>query len=189
MTRWDKEVELFVKLGYYGLTTGRGKQRFSPYPQTGNSTTDNAAIQTLGEEYTDTWQHSSFDQRLPSHRARAALILLPTLPSYILARWGSGLTRLNPRISVLLKALPTAFEVASEINLAVFYLRGTYYDLVKRLLGIQHVRQTLNLFALRFIEPLLDIIASAGPTYSTTIVFPAWNTPRGSAPSPANILY
>jgi len=26
-----------------------------------------------------------------------------------------------------------------EVNLAVFYLRGTYYDLVKRLLGIQHV--------------------------------------------------
>ena len=26
-----------------------------------------------------------------------------------------------------------------EVNLAVFYMRGVYYDLVKRLLGIQHV--------------------------------------------------
>jgi hypothetical protein len=25
LTRWDKEVELLVKLGYYGLTTGRGE--------------------------------------------------------------------------------------------------------------------------------------------------------------------
>jgi len=120
LTRWDKEVELLVKLGYFGLTTGR-------------------AIQTLGEEYTDIWQHSSFDERVPSHRTRAALILLPTLPSYILARWGSGLANMEPRIATLLQALPTTFEVASEINLAIFYLRGTYYDVAKRLLGIQHL--------------------------------------------------
>jgi peroxin-10 len=25
LTRWDKEIELLVKLGYYGLTTGRGQ--------------------------------------------------------------------------------------------------------------------------------------------------------------------
>ena len=25
LTRWDKEIELFVKLLYYGLTTGRGE--------------------------------------------------------------------------------------------------------------------------------------------------------------------
>jgi peroxin-10 len=102
--------------------------------------TGNIAIQTLGEEYTDIWQHSSFDERVPSHRTRAALILLPTLPSYILARWGSGLANMEPRIATLLQALPTTFEVASEINLAIFYLRGTYYDVAKRLLGIQHVR-------------------------------------------------
>jgi len=120
LTRWDKEVELLVKLGYYGLTTGR-------------------AIQTLGEEYTDIWQHSSFDDRMPSYRTRAALILLPTLPSYVLARWGSGLANLGPRTAALLRALPTTFEVASEINLAIFYLRGIYYDISKRILGIRHL--------------------------------------------------
>jgi peroxin-10 len=97
------------------------------------------AIQTLGEEYTDVWQHSTSDDRVPSYRARAALILLPTLPSYVLARWGSGLANLEPRVAALLRALPTAFQVASEINLAIFYLRGTYYDVAKRLLGIRHV--------------------------------------------------
>lgn len=98
------------------------------------------AIQTLGEEYTDVWQHSAFTERVPSYRARAALILLPTLPSYALARWGSGLANVEPRLAAFLKALPTAFEVASEVNLAIFYLRGTYYDVAKRLLGIRHVR-------------------------------------------------
>ncbi|KAF7367357.1 Peroxisome assembly protein PER8 [Mycena sanguinolenta] len=41
LSRWDKEVDLLVKLGYYGLTTAR-------------------ATQTLGEEYTDIWQYSAF---------------------------------------------------------------------------------------------------------------------------------
>ncbi|KIM84644.1 hypothetical protein PILCRDRAFT_67658 [Piloderma croceum F 1598] len=120
LTQWDKEIELLVKLGYYGLTTGR-------------------AIQTLGEEYTDIWQHSSLAERVPSYRARAALILLPTLPSYVLARWGSVLVNLEPRIATILRALPTVFEISSEINLAIFYLRGTYYDVAKRLLGVRHL--------------------------------------------------
>lgn len=29
--------------------------------------------------------------------------------------------------------------MATEVNLAIFYLRGTYYDLTKRILGIRHV--------------------------------------------------
>jgi len=66
-------------------------------------------------------------------------MLLPTLPSYILARWGSGLANMEPRIAALLRALPTTFEVTSEINLAIFYLRGTYYDVAKRLFGIRHL--------------------------------------------------
>jgi peroxin-10 len=101
---------------------------------------DTIAIQTLGEEYTDIWQHSSLAERVPSYRARAALILLPTLPSYVLARWGSVLVNLEPRIATILRALPTIFEISSEINLAIFYLRGTYYDVAKRLLGVRHVR-------------------------------------------------
>jgi len=120
LTRWDKEIELLVKLGYYGLTAGR-------------------AVQTLGEEYTDIWPHSLVEQRWPSTRARAALILLPTLPTYLLARSASRLSGAGPRAVYLLKALPKVLEVFSEVNLAIFYLRGTYYDLVKRALRIQHV--------------------------------------------------
>jgi len=127
-----------VKLGYYGLTTGRGKCVFAIHTQP--CSRDQLAIQTLGEEYTNVWQHSSFNDKVPSYRARVALILLPTLPSYVLARWGSGLANLEPRIAALLRALPNMLQVVSEINLAVFYFRGTYYDLAKRLVGIRHVR-------------------------------------------------
>jgi len=112
-------VELLVKLVYYGFTTGR-------------------AIQTLGEEYTDIWQHSAFTRRIPSYRIRAALILMPTLPSYLLARWASGFFLCSPRLAAILKTLPITFEVISEINLAVFYFFGTYYDVAKRILGIRH---------------------------------------------------
>jgi peroxin-10 len=96
------------------------------------------AVQTLGEEYTDIWEYSS-DGGTPSRSLRAALIILPTLPSYVLARWGSHIGALSPRAGELLKALQVCLEVGTEINLAVFYLRGTYYDLVKRVLGIRHV--------------------------------------------------
>ncbi|KAJ7456478.1 Pex12 amino terminal region-domain-containing protein [Mycena latifolia] len=123
LSRWDKEVDLLVKLGYYGLTTAR-------------------ATQTLGEEYTDIWQYSALQRVVPPSRlARAALVLLPTVPAYLLAR----LDDLFPvdgqpsRFRKTLKTLPGALEVLAELNLAIFYINGTYYDLVKRFLGIRKV--------------------------------------------------
>lgn len=98
------------------------------------------ATQTLGEEYTGIWLHSSRPAGLPSQRLRAALILLPTLPTYLVARWGSSVPQ-GTRLHTVLHKVPTLLEVLSEINLAVFYLRGTYYSLAKRVLGIRYVRQ------------------------------------------------
>ncbi|KAF8060990.1 Pex12 amino terminal region-domain-containing protein [Lyophyllum atratum] len=122
LTRWDKEVALLVGLLYHGVTTGR-------------------AVQTLGEEYTDIWQISSGDRLPPPSRTRAGLILLPTLSAYALGRLASAhsLRERYPRTGKLLKTLPSWLEVAFEINLAVFYLRGTYYDVVKRVFGILHI--------------------------------------------------
>lgn len=140
LTRWDKEADLLVKLVYYGLTTGRGKSsvwgRLSP-------PTSPTATQTLGEEYTDIWQYSASSRLAPpSPRARAGLILLPTLSAYVLGRWGHtpSFNERYPSVGKLLKILPVGLEVLAEVNLAIFYLKGTYYDIVKRLLGIQHVR-------------------------------------------------
>ncbi|KAF8139912.1 Pex12 amino terminal region-domain-containing protein [Boletus edulis] len=123
LLKWDKEVDLVLKLLYYGLTIGR-------------------AVQTLGEEYTDTWQHSAFSSKVPSRASRIALVLVPTLPPYILAKWGSHLSSLSPRVAGALRILPMSLEVAAEVNLAIFYLRGTYYDLTKRILGIRHISTT-----------------------------------------------
>ncbi|KAF9478719.1 peroxisome assembly protein per8 [Pholiota conissans] len=123
LTRWDKELDLLVKLCYYGLTTGR-------------------AIQTLGEEYTDIWQHSSHNSSVPpSASIRAVLIIVSLVPSYVLGRWGQSqaLIRRHPNTAKGLRKLPHLLDAITEVNLAIFYMKGTYYDLVKRLIGIQHI--------------------------------------------------
>jgi peroxin-10 len=38
-----------------------------------------------------------------------------------------------------MKSLPLLLDIASEVNLAIFYLKGTYYDLAKRVLGVRQV--------------------------------------------------
>ncbi|KAI9445542.1 Pex12 amino terminal region-domain-containing protein [Lactarius indigo] len=120
LTRFDKEVELSVRLIYHALTTGR-------------------AIQTLGEEYTNTWVHLKW-ARVP--RIRAALVLLPTIPSYLLARLGPPLYARYPRSKDIATAAVNVIELASEINVALFYITGVYYRLVQRLLGVPHTSAT-----------------------------------------------
>ncbi|KAF7310510.1 Peroxisome assembly protein PER8 [Mycena chlorophos] len=126
LSRWEKEVDLLVKLVYYGLTTVR-------------------ATQTLGEEYTDIWQYSSFHRAVPPPPLmRAALVLLPTLPGYLVARMDDWLPmhRIPAGWRTTLKRIPSILEVLAELNLAAFYIQGVYYDLVKRVLGIRKVSST-----------------------------------------------
>lgn len=107
-----------------------------------NDLSRSPATQTLGEEYTDIWQYSIFNKSTPpSPLARVVLILLSVVPSYLLGKWGNALNNTShPERAKWFKTVPTALEVVAELNLALFYLRGTYYDPVKRLMGIQHVR-------------------------------------------------
>ncbi|GJE87842.1 peroxin family protein [Phanerochaete sordida] len=123
LSRWDKEIGLFVKLVYYGLTVGQ-------------------ATQTLGEEYTGIWQHSLQTDAPPSRNLRLILILLPTLPSYVAAKWGSTLPQ-GSKLSSTLRRIPQVLEILSEINLATFYLRGAYYHLTRRLLRMRYISGTL----------------------------------------------
>jgi peroxin-10 len=95
------------------------------------------AIQTLGEEYTNVWVHLKW-ARAP--RIRAALVLLPTIPSYLLARLGPPLYARYPRFKDVATAAVNVIELATEINVALFYITGVYYRLVPRLLGVPHVR-------------------------------------------------
>lgn len=147
LTRFDKEVELSVRLVYHALTTGRGQSPPSQsIPQTARSLIPNIlfflAIQTLGEEYTNVWAHPKWAR---SPRIRAALVLLPTIPSYILARLGPPLFSCYPRSKGVVTAVMGALDVAGEVNLAMFYISGVYYRLVRRLLGVPHVRAQLSL--------------------------------------------
>ena len=94
-----------------------------------------------------------------------------------------------PRIAKLLKLLPSLVDIAAEINLAIFYLRGTYYDLSKRLLGIQLVRL---FFLIRCMPPLIIIEAVLGfrrSTYTATVLFIVGSTTRHSPPPPFVSLY
>jgi hypothetical protein len=88
----------------------------------------------LGEEYTDIWPRSSRTHRNPTRWRLALLVLWPALPSYALARLGSKLSSHS-----VFRKLPTLLEVAAEVNLALFYMGGTYHEIVKRLLGVQYV--------------------------------------------------
>ena len=101
-----------------------------------------AATQTLGEEYTGIWQYSSSSQTVPpSSLIRTTLIILSFAPSYFIGRLGQNvaLNNRHPNVSTWLKRLPSVLDIVTEINLAIFYLRGNYYDLVKRIMGIHHV--------------------------------------------------
>jgi len=105
------------------------------------------------------------------------------------------LANLGPRTAALLRALPTAFEVASEINLAIFYLRGTYYDVAKRLLGIRHASSLPAnphtrppsysllgvLLAIRLLHRLISFVRSASTKGLS-------ETSKGKQPAPSSHL-
>jgi len=115
---WEKEVELFVRLVYYGLMTGRNTQ-------------------TLGEEYTDTWS-LPFSNHRSGLNKNMAFVVIPAFSSYILTKlsiWHLP----NDTMDRILHALPDFVGLASEVNLALFYLQGTYYDLTRRLLRIRNI--------------------------------------------------
>ena len=97
------------------------------------------AAQTLGEEYTDIWQSTSSGVGVSQSR-RLALILLPVLPVYVAARLNVRYPPGDSTLGKVRQSLPATLEIVGEINLALFYLRGVYYDLVKRVLGIRYVR-------------------------------------------------
>ena len=105
--------------------------------------TPSTAVQTLGEEYTDIWQSTAGCAGL-SQRRRLALILLPVLPTYVVAKLNVRYPPGDSTLGKVRQSLPATLEIAGEVNLALFYLRGVYYDLVKRVLGIRYVRVLCN---------------------------------------------
>ncbi|KAF8682743.1 peroxisome biogenesis factor 10 [Rhizoctonia solani] len=126
-SRWlyrrEAEVELAANVLYSSITCLR-------------------ATQTLGEEYVGMWAYSFNTKSLPSRKLRAALILLPGLPSYIHSKLSSQMAN-NSSLYTYLRALPAIVETAAEINLVFFYMTGTYYSLIKRIIGVRHISSIL----------------------------------------------
>ncbi|KAF8309840.1 hypothetical protein DL93DRAFT_2158167 [Clavulina sp. PMI_390] len=174
LTRWSLEVDLLAKLIYYGLTTLRGTQ-------------------TLGEEYTDIRRIHSTSRRFPRFKLRLALILLPTLPPYILSRFSRRASSMgrsrDSLLARLLRASPGVFELLAELNLAAFYIGSgsvAPYTIAERVLGIRHMASTPSdpnqrppsysllgiLLAIRLIYRIQGIVSSVLPKSSTATSSP-----------------
>jgi peroxin-10 len=68
---------------------------------------------------------------------RATLVLTPAFLSYGISRFWS---RLPARYAFVSKLhLPEILDFFTDLNLALFYIRGTYYNGLKRLLGVRYV--------------------------------------------------
>jgi peroxin-10 len=100
----------------------------------------------------------------------AALILLPTLPPYILARYRPFVTSRYPALKRALDTIVNLLEILSELNLAIFYLRGRYYDIVRRMLGVSHVSHvrcyTSSVLILKQISSIPENPHTRPPSYS-----------------------
>jgi len=131
--------------------------------------------QTLGEEYVDIWQRSARTSRVPTAARRWSLVLLYCLPPYLAARQqrqrqgahdaGDTLTKR------VLRMLPSALEVALEVNLALFYFSGSYYSLAKRLLGVKHVGRISSLRNYgRALIDCPDLLTSSRPKFAPTVL-------------------
>jgi len=78
-------------------------------------------------------------------------------------------------------------EVAGEVNLAIFYLRGLYYDLAKRTLGVDYVGLS-STHVLRIAEYPLVFINGRRSQHTPSFVLTPWD-PTGNtiAVSPCRI--
>ncbi|KAG8831851.1 peroxisome biogenesis factor 10 [Serendipita sp. 400] len=124
LRQWANELEVASHLLYFGLTRGRGHT-------------------TLGEEYVDIWQHSlRGSQGFPSRQLRILSIIAPIIPTYLIARLrnsDASSLRTSPTLNGLLLLAPQFLTFAYTFNLAIFYLRGTYYTLSQRLLRTSYI--------------------------------------------------
>ena len=118
--------------------------------------------QTLGEEYVDIWQRSARTSRVPTAARRWSLVLLYCIPPYLAARQQRQRQGTHDASDTLtkrvLRMLPSALEVALEVNLALFYFSGSYYSLAKRLLGVKHVGHISSLR--NYSRALIDLLRS-----------------------------
>ena len=140
--KWLKEIQLVGELIYYGLTTIRGNQ-------------------TLGEEYTNTIQvfsngyssPNTIRHVVPGTVKRIISILIQIFGRYLLDKCldmfktvvvsrSIPVTLSNSQYNILKWIAVNASDVVTSVNqlhLALFYLRGLYFNIGKRITGIHYL--------------------------------------------------
>ena len=136
--RWQREIQLFAELIYYGLTTVKGNQ-------------------TLGEEYTNTVQvvqdPSSSRYTVPGVARRTLAILAQIFGRYLIEKFLEKCSDLvtarrlpvalsDSQYRILTWITTNSAELVSatnQLHLALFYLRGLYHSLGKRLAAIHYL--------------------------------------------------
>eukprot|EP00922_Rhytidocystis_sp_ex-Travisia-forbesii_P021886 GHVS01032058.1.p1 GENE.GHVS01032058.1~~GHVS01032058.1.p1 ORF type:complete len:452 (+),score=131.41 GHVS01032058.1:291-1646(+) len=117
------DITLISDLLYYGLTTLAGSR-------------------TLGEEYSDLLQVQSEDGRPPRFRRRLMMLMLHVGPHHILrsfTEWINSHPNPGPLLTALHRRLPDILPNLFRIHLALFFLRGRYLHISKRLCGIRYL--------------------------------------------------
>lgn len=127
---WRKELDVAADLLYFGLTTFGG-------------------YQTLGEEYVSLIQVDSALHRVPSQMRRGMMVLMQAAAPYLLDRLLAHVEtkaksiNCSPelaRFSAFVPVLRNAIIVIHRCHLALFYLRGIFYHISKRLSGTRYIQ-------------------------------------------------
>ncbi|XP_078319167.1 peroxisome biogenesis factor 10-like [Crassostrea virginica] len=132
--RWKNEVDRLAEITYFLLTTVAG-------------------YQTVGEEYVNIIQIDKHKRNIPSKLKRLIHVSLHVFGPYGVARlldwvekklqsgdWDS--VPMETR-EIILKSLPVlqqALSLLQRFHLAVFYLRGIFYHIAKRLTDVSYIK-------------------------------------------------
>eukprot|EP00088_Acartia_fossae_P039364 TRINITY_DN40976_c0_g1_i3.p1 TRINITY_DN40976_c0_g1~~TRINITY_DN40976_c0_g1_i3.p1 ORF type:complete len:278 (-),score=-4.38 TRINITY_DN40976_c0_g1_i3:116-949(-) len=116
----EKWVDSYVKFGYYCLTTL-------------------SDFQTLGEEYTGLVQCTS-DLQLPSKFSRFLFIFLKSFGARVTSLILDRLQTSKPENTSQIETLKKLVEFVESIHTCIFYYQGLFFEISKRLSGIEYVK-------------------------------------------------
>ncbi|ESP04252.1 hypothetical protein LOTGIDRAFT_237439 [Lottia gigantea] len=133
--KWRRELDVMSDLGYFLLTTLSGNQ-------------------TIGEEYVNIVQVDSTRRHIPSLPRRALMALLHVVSPYILQKVLKNLeTTLQTaphraeeteKMLKALRALQQCLIYLHRLHLGIFYLRGVFYHIAKRITGVHYIKYMGN---------------------------------------------
>nr|XP_034313288.1 peroxisome biogenesis factor 10 [Crassostrea gigas] len=136
--RWKNEVDRLAEVTYFFLTTVAG-------------------YQTVGEEYVNIIQIDTHRRNIPSKLKRLVLVSLHVFGPYAVGRflgwvekkfksgdWDSVPQETREFILKSLPVLQQALSLLQRFHLALFYLRGVFYHIAKRLTNVSYIKFSVS---------------------------------------------